>query len=76
VIATIRSFQAFNQIYIMTNGGPLNTTRNVVMLIFQNFYQRTERVGYATAIAMLLFVVILAITLIQLRIGDRRVHYG
>jgi multiple sugar transport system permease protein len=76
VIATIRSFQAFNQIYIMTNGGPLNTTRNVVMLIFQNFYQRTERVGYATAIAMLLFVVILVITLIQLRIGDRRVHYG
>jgi ABC-type sugar transport system permease subunit len=76
VIATIRSFQAFNQIYIMTNGGPLNTTRNVVMLIFQNFYQRTERVGYATSIAMLLFVVILAITLIQLRIGDRRVHYG
>ena len=37
----------------MTNGGPLNTTRNVVMLIFQNFYQRTERVGYATSIAML-----------------------
>ena len=76
VIATIRSFQAFNQIYIMTNGGPLNTTRNVVMLIFQNFYQRTERVGYATAIAMLLFVVILAITLLQLRVGERRVHYG
>jgi len=76
VIATIRSFQAFNQIYIMTNGGPLNTTRNVVMLIFQNFYQRTERVGYATAIAMLLFAVILVITLIQLRIGERRVHYG
>ena len=76
VIATIRSFQAFNQIYIMTNGGPLNTTRNVVMLIFQNFYQRTERVGYATAIAMLLFAVILVITLLQLRIGERRVHYG
>jgi ABC-type sugar transport system permease subunit len=76
VIATIRAFQVFNQIYIMTNGGPLNTTRNVVMLIFQNFYQRTERVGYATAIAMILFVVILAITLIQLRIGERRVHYG
>jgi ABC-type sugar transport system permease subunit len=76
VMATIRSFQAFNQIYVMTNGGPLNTTRNVVMLIFQNFYQRTERVGYAAAIAMILFAVILVITVIQLRIGDRRVHYG
>ena len=76
VVMTIRAFQVFNQIYIMTNGGPLNTTRNLVVLIFQNFYQRTERVGYATAIAMLLFVVILAITLLQLRIGERRVHYG
>ncbi|HZQ99893.1 MAG TPA: sugar ABC transporter permease [Chloroflexota bacterium] len=76
VMATIRSFQAFNQIYVMTNGGPLNTTRNVVMLIFQNFYQRTERVGYAAAIAMILFGVILVITVLQLRIGDRRVHYG
>jgi ABC-type sugar transport system permease subunit len=76
VVMTIRAFQVFNQIYIMTNGGPLDTTRNVVVLIFQNFYQRTERVGYATAIAMLLFVVILVITLLQLRVGERRVHYG
>ena len=76
VVMTIRAFQVFNQIYIMTNGGPLNTTRNVVVLIFQNFYQRTERVGYATAIAMLLFLVILAVTLLQLRLGERRVHYG
>lgn len=76
VVMTIRAFQVFNQIYIMTNGGPLNTTRNLVVLIFQNFYQRTERVGYATAIAMLLFVLILIVTLIQLRVGERRVHYG
>lgn len=76
VVMTIRAFQVFNQIYIMTNGGPLDTTRNVVVLIFQNFYQRTERVGYAAAIAMLLFAVILVITLVQLRVGERRVHYG
>ena len=76
VVMTIRAFQVFNQIYIMTNGGPLDTTRNVVVLIFQNFYQRTERVGYAAAIAMLLFLVVLTITLLQLRIGERRVHYG
>jgi multiple sugar transport system permease protein len=76
VVSTIRAFQVFNQIYVMTNGGPLNTTRNVVILIFQNFYQRSERVGYAAAIAMILFAVILTITLIQMRIGERRVHYG
>lgn len=76
VVMTIRAFQVFNQIYILTNGGPLNTTRNVVVLIVQNFYQRTERVGYATAIAMLLFAVILVVTLVQLRLGERRVHYG
>lgn len=76
VVATIRSFQAFNQIYVLTNGGPLNTTRNVVMLIFQNFYQRTDRVGYAAAVAIILFAIVLAITLLQLRLGGRRVHYG
>ena len=76
VTSTIRSFQAFNQIYIMTNGGPLNSTRTLVMLIFQNFYQRTDRVGYATAIAMILFLIILTITVVQLRVGDRRAHYG
>jgi len=76
IVMTIRAFQVFNQIYVLTNGGPLDTTRNVVVLIFQNFYQRTERVGYATSIAMLLFAVVLAITLLQLRLGEKRVHYG
>ena len=52
-VSTIGALQAFNQIYVMTNGGPLDTTRTVVMLIFQTFYQQT-RVGYGSAMAFVL----------------------
>ncbi|MCL5074351.1 MAG: sugar ABC transporter permease [Chloroflexi bacterium] len=74
IITTIRAFQAFNQIYIMTNGGPVDTTRTVTMYIFSNFYEYT-RVGYASAVAFVLFFVILGLTIIQIRVVGQRVHY-
>lgn len=77
IISTIRAFQTFNQIYIMTigdPGGPLGTTRNITMFIFQNFYAFT-RVGYGASGAIVLFLIILGLTIIQLRYVGRRVHY-
>ena len=41
-VRTIGALQAFNQIYVMTSGGPLDTTRTVTMLIFRTFYQQTR----------------------------------
>jgi multiple sugar transport system permease protein len=73
-VSTIGALQAFNQIYVMTNGGPLDTTRTVLMLVFRTFYQQT-RVGYGSAIAFVLTGMILALTLINLRLVGRRVHY-
>ena len=73
-VSTIGALQAFNQIYVMTGGGPLDTTRTVVMLIFQTFYQQT-RVGYGSAMAFVLTAVILALTLINFRLVGRRVSY-
>ncbi|HDN79045.1 MAG TPA: sugar ABC transporter permease [Chloroflexi bacterium] len=81
LVATIGSFQAFNHIYVMTSGaggalgGPLHTTTTTTIYIFDTFYNRIN-IGYATAIAFLLFWLILGLTILQYRIGERRVFYG
>jgi multiple sugar transport system permease protein len=81
---TIFAFQAFDPIYILTRktgvggggaGGPLESTLTVTVLIFRNFYERANAVGYAAAIALLLFLIILGLTIVQFRLFSRRVHY-
>ncbi len=84
VIATIGAFQSFSIVYTLTGGGasgggqaaggPLGTTRVVTLFIFNTFYNEF-RVGYATAAAFILFAILLGLTLIQMRLGSRRVHY-
>jgi len=74
IVSTIRAFQAFNQIYVMTRGGPMGTTRTVTMYIFSRFYESHE-VGYGAAVAMALFLIILAFTLLQFRVAAGRVTY-
>ena len=74
IISTIGTFQAFNHIYIMTAGGPMGATRTVTMFVFQNFYDFTK-VGYASALAFILFFIILGLTIIQFRLAGRRVEY-
>ena len=80
VIATIGAFQSFAIVYAMTGGSaadagaPLGTTRVATIFIFNTFYNEF-RVGYATAAAFVLFGILLVLTLLQMRIGARRVHY-
>ncbi len=74
VVGTIGALQAFNQIYVMTGGGPLDTTRTVTMLIFKTFYQQT-RVGYGSAMAFLLALFIVGLTVLNFRLAGRRVYY-
>lgn len=77
IILTIDAFQNFSSIYVMTDpdhGGPLGTTRNVTMYIYQNFFEFT-RLGYASAVAVILFLLVLGLTLFQIRILGPRVHY-
>jgi ABC-type sugar transport system permease subunit len=73
-VSTIGALQAFNQIYVMTNGGPLDTTRTLLMLVFRTFYQQT-RVGYGSAMAFVLTFFILVLTYVNFRFVGRRVHY-
>src|SRR5204862_5682723 len=73
IVSTIGAFQSFNSIYTMTapqHGGPLGTTRNATMYIFQNFFEFT-RLGYASAVAFVLFFIILGLTVLQLRVLGR-----
>lgn len=74
VISMINSFQVFDQVYIMTQGGPGDATRVLGLLIYQNAFQNFK-MGYATAFAWALFALILVVTLIQVLGQKRWVHY-
>ncbi len=74
-IATIGALKAFNQIYVMTNGGPLDSTRVVGYEIFKTFFQQ-GRIDLGSAMAFILTGIILVFTLVQFRLAGRRVHYA
>lgn len=73
-IATIGVLREFNAFYILTNGGPLDTTRTTGLLVFRTFYQQGQ-LGLGAAVAFLLALVILAFTLAQQRLLAGRVTY-
>jgi multiple sugar transport system permease protein len=72
VVTLIGYFQFFAEPFIMTNGGPLNSTVSIVLLMYREGF-RFWRMGYATAVAFMLFVIILIMTLIQLRVQKEKV---
>ncbi len=74
VISLINNFQVFDQFWIMTDGGPEGSTTVILHNIVANSFSY-GRMGYASAMSMALFVLILAITLIQLRLQKRWVNY-
>jgi ABC-type sugar transport system permease subunit len=74
VMAIIGAFQVFAQPYIMTGGGPEDKTRFVAMFVYDQAF-RYHRVGYASAVAAVLFLIIIALTLVAFRISRKHVHY-
>ncbi|GJM71918.1 hypothetical protein HMSSN036_41340 [Paenibacillus macerans] len=70
VTATIRSFQVFDYVYVMTKGGPLNTTNTIVNSIVDTSFAQYE-MGYALALSIFLLVITLVITLINYRVGTK-----
>ncbi|MFW6190485.1 MAG: carbohydrate ABC transporter permease [Candidatus Bipolaricaulota bacterium] len=66
VINIIRSFQIFSQIFVMTQGGPLGSTRTIVYYLYNMGFQKF-RMGYASGIAYLLFILILIFSVIQMK---------
>lgn len=74
VISLINNFQVFDQIYLMTSGGPEGSTSVIVQQIVKNSFDY-GRMGYASALSMVLFVIILSITLVQIKLQKRWVNY-
>jgi multiple sugar transport system permease protein len=83
IVSTISSFQSFNEVYVLTSGGgygagagsPLDSTLTLPVLIFRHLYERPSSVGFAAALSMLLFAVVMGVVLLQFRFAERRVHY-
>jgi ABC-type sugar transport system permease subunit len=75
VTSLIGSFQVFSQVFIMTSGGPLSSTDVVVFHIYQNAWDYLK-MGYASAMSWVLFIIIMVITWLQFRVMGRRVEYG
>ncbi|WP_460947631.1 carbohydrate ABC transporter permease [Okibacterium endophyticum] len=71
IIAVIFSLQAFDQIYVMTGGGPYFRTETLVMLIFKTGIEQFE-IGYASAMSWVLVALVLVISLVQLRYFQKR----
>jgi raffinose/stachyose/melibiose transport system permease protein len=66
------SFKVYDLIYALTNGGPGRSTQVITMNILEEAYQRNFRYGFASAKAMILFLIILVITLIQVSIMKKK----
>jgi multiple sugar transport system permease protein len=74
-LGIIGAFQVFDQVYIMTEGGPLKSTLVVAYLIYQNLFKDTGTVGIACAQAVVLGILIFALTIISRRIIDVKIEY-
>jgi multiple sugar transport system permease protein len=72
---SINALQLFDEVYVTTRGGPLHSTTVMVYYLFDQAFQQFNA-GYAAAMAYVLFMVIVVITFIQFRIGNRFVHYS
>lgn len=83
IVSTISAFQSFNEVYVLTSGGgygagagsPLDSTLTLPVLIFRHLYERPSSVGFAAALSMLLFALVMGVVLLQFRFAERRVHY-
>jgi len=74
VISIINSFHVFDQVWVMTEGGPGGATSVVVQQIVKYAFEY-GRVGYASAMSIVLFAIIMLVTVVQLGLQRRWVHY-
>lgn len=74
-ISLINGFQVFDQVFVMTGGGPAGATTVIVEQIYTHAF-RYSQMGYAAAMSWVLFLLIMAVTVFQFRFQDRWVHYG
>ena len=74
IIAIIGAFQVFTQAYIMTEGGPSYATLFYLLYLYRMAFENF-RMGYASAMAWILFIIVLIFTAIQFKLSNRWVFY-
>lgn len=67
IMLTISGFKVYDQMYMITQGGPGNATMTLVYDIYKVAFVNTPRYGYASAISMVLFILVLIVTVVQFR---------
>lgn len=75
VTGIIGSFQVFTTSYIMTGGGPANASLFYVLYLYRNAFEYFK-MGYASALAWILFIIIITLTFLQFKLAGRWVYYG
>jgi multiple sugar transport system permease protein len=73
VLSVIGSFQGFDLVYVLTFGGPLNTTKVLVFYLYEHAF-KFFNMGYASAVAYLLFAVLFVLTMAQIRFFKQQVY--
>jgi multiple sugar transport system permease protein len=66
VMATIWNFQVFDSVFVLTRGGPANSTSSVVWYIYANAFQY-DKLGFASTMAVVLMAIILVLSLLQFK---------
>lgn len=74
VVDMLAAFQTFTQIHVLTSGGPVNATNVLVFSIYREFYFNGQY-GFAAAQSIMLFLIMLALTIFQFGVLERRVFY-
>lgn len=74
VVTTLGAFQTFTEVNVLTGGGPVNSTEVIVQEIYRSFYFNGQY-GLASAQALILFMIILVLTIIQFGVLEKRVNY-
>jgi multiple sugar transport system permease protein len=75
VTTSITSFQVFDTVAVLTQGGPMQSTEVLLYKVYLEGFQYFE-IGYASALITVFLVFVLAFSLIQIGLADRRIHYG
>src|SRR5690606_20294074 len=74
VISIINAFQSFGQIHLLTKGGPAGSTEVLVYSIYKEAFVNYQY-GTGSALALVLFAIVLILTIIQFAFVEKKVHY-
>jgi len=76
IISMIGSFKIFTEVFVLFNGpGPLKSAETLVYYIIRQGFRFTPHYGRAAAASIVLFAIIFVVTLLQMQVARRRVHY-